>query len=316
MVTISLTVIRQSYDNNKTNGFLPPKADNRATLSGTADAVWQQFHPGSPGLIPVKRSIILLSGCLMTWLFIPSIEHMATLLREIPRPARLGDAVVRNVEQLIETGVYRPGDRMPTEKELAERFGVSRAVIREAVACLKADGYVTTRQGAGAYVAPRPGLMSFRMEPADQASLPDLRHIFELRIAVETAAAELAALRHAPDDLAQISDALAQMDVALREETDGSGGDDAFHRAIARATHNPYLQRFIAFLGHHFADSRRPTWSGAGHSSGRAEAAQAEHRRLFEAIARGDSAAARDAAQEHLLHAASRLGVTDMELRS
>lgn len=241
---------------------------------------------------------------------------MAALLHEIPRPIRLGDAVVQSLEQLIETGVYRPGDRIPTEKELAERFGVSRAVVREAVACLKADGYVTTRQGAGAYVAPRPGLLSFRMDPADQVSPPDLRHIFELRIAVETATAELAALRHSADDLARMSDALAQMDQAFREGTDGSAGDDAFHRAIARATHNPYLQRFIAFLGHHFAASRRPTWSKAGQGSGRAEAAQAEHRRLFEAIAAGDSAAARDAAREHLLHAATRLGVADMELRS
>jgi GntR family transcriptional repressor for pyruvate dehydrogenase complex len=230
-------------------------------------------------------------------------------LREIARPLPLTETVIRALQTLIRDGAFGPGDRLPTERALAERFGVSRAVVREAIACLKADGHVVTRQGAGAYVAARPALLSFKLARHDQPDPHELAHIFELRLSVESTAAELAALRRTSQDLEKLDASLSAMDRALAGQGDGSEADNAFHRAIAVAAHNPYLERLIALIGPPFADSRRPTWS----EPSLAEAAQAEHRRLFQAIAAGDPGAARDAARNHLLRAAARLGLAVME---
>jgi GntR family transcriptional repressor for pyruvate dehydrogenase complex len=230
-------------------------------------------------------------------------------IREVDRPGRLSDQIVAALRARIESGELAPGARLPTEQVLGEGFAVSRAVVREAIARLKADGYVETRQGAGAFVAARPGLASFRIGHEGKVDAGELAEIFELRAAVEVAAARLAAERRTRGDLAAIRAALEQMAQAIAEGTDGAAADDAFHRAIATATHNGYMQRFVEFLGHHFSESRRPSWTDAGRRAGRPQAAQREHERIHAAIARGDPAAAARAAEDHLRGSAGRLGV-------
>jgi GntR family transcriptional repressor for pyruvate dehydrogenase complex len=233
----------------------------------------------------------------------------ALAIREVSRPARLSDQVVDALRARIESGEFAPGARLPTEQILGERFGVSRAVVREAIAHLKSDGYVETRQGAGAFVAARPGLASFRIGHEGKVDAGELAQIFELRAAVEVAAARFAAERRTRADLAAIRAALETMARAIAEGTDGAAADDAFHRAIATATHNAYMHRFVEFLGHHFSESRRPSWTESGRRAGRPQAAQREHERIYAAIARGDAAAAARAAEDHLRGTAGRLGV-------
>jgi GntR family transcriptional repressor for pyruvate dehydrogenase complex len=229
------------------------------------------------------------------------------------RPSRLSEAVARQLEGWISEQQLSNGAQLPTEKALCERFGVSRAVIREAISRLKADGCVRTRQGSGAFVAARPGQGSFRLarqSPPLAGPLPeDVSDVFELRALVESGAAELAALRRTPADLARIEAALVRMGVALETGSDAVGDDDAFHIAVAAATHNPQLERFQAFMGQQFSESRAPTWSAQGHAAGRAREAHAEHTRIFESIAAGDAAAARAAAAAHLVSAARRLAL-------
>lgn len=229
------------------------------------------------------------------------------------RALRLSDEVAEQLERWITEQQLTSGTQLPTEKSLCERFGVSRAVIREAISRLKADGCVTTRQGSGAFVAARPGQGSFRLVRDSEYSrsiLPDeMSDIFELRYLVETGAAERAALRRTDEDLDRMRDVLARMHDALAAQADAVGDDDAFHIAIAAATHNPQIERFQAFMGAQFSDSRAPTWSSDGHRSGRAREAQAEHVRIFEAISRSDAKAAREAACAHLVSAARRLGL-------
>ncbi|MCC6609790.1 MAG: FadR family transcriptional regulator [Burkholderiales bacterium] len=240
----------------------------------------------------------------------PPVEALA--IREVDRPGRLSDQVVAALRAHIESGELAPGARLPTEQLLGERFAVSRAVVREAIARLKADGYVETRQGAGAFVAARPGLASFRIGHEGRIEARELAQIFELRAAVEVAAARLAAERRTRGDLAAIRAALEQMARALVDGAGGADGavaDDAFHRAIATATHNAYLHRFIEFLGHHFSESRRLSWTDAGRRADQPHAAQREHERMYAAIARGDAAAAARAAEDHLRGSAARLGV-------
>ncbi|GLT20656.1 GntR family transcriptional regulator [Zoogloea oryzae] len=236
----------------------------------------------------------------------------ATRFHQINRPQRLSDAVGSALEKRIRSGALKPGERLPTEAQLGAQFAVSRAVVREAVARLKAEGLVESRQGSGVFVATRPGAAAFRMNAGLPASAHDARDVFELRLIVEAAAAERAAVRHTPESLTQIGEALAAMDVAMEsvaDSGDGAGADDAFHCAVAAASGNPLIHRFIEFVSQEFSGSRQPTWSRDGRDGGLAQASQNEHRALFEAIAAGDPAAARAAAERHIVSAAGRLGV-------
>lgn len=230
----------------------------------------------------------------------------------LPRPQRLSDTVARQLESLIRDEGMAPGARLPTEKVLCERLGVSRAVVREAVSRLKAEGSVETRQGLGAFVAASPGQGSFRLVRGGKASLAEVEEIFEIRCVVEAGAAELAARRRSAADLSRLAATLSRMDRALDGAPDGAQADDAFHVAIAAATGNTQLERFLAFVGRQFSETRAPTWDAGGLRSGRAAEAQAEHRRIFSAIEAGDAEAARAAARAHLVAAARRLGLTGL----
>lgn len=227
----------------------------------------------------------------------------------LPRATGLGDMLAGRLAAAIRAGEFRPGDRLPTEKRLVEQYGVSRAVVREAIARLKADGFVDTRQGAGAFVAAKPGLANFRIaqpEGGGRIAQADLVHIFELRSVIEAGMAELAAKRRDAGDLAALKTAFAGMQQALQAGEDGAAADDSFHAAIATAAHNPYLAQFAAFLAQHFSATRALTW--AARDDGSASAAQAEHARLLAAIEAGDATEAAQAARDHILAAAARHG--------
>jgi GntR family transcriptional repressor for pyruvate dehydrogenase complex len=227
----------------------------------------------------------------------------------LARPTALSEQVVRLLEARIGAGSLPPGARLPTERELCAEFSVSRAVVREAIARLRGDGYVETRQGAGAFVPVRPGRLTFRLAAPGSAGAEDLRLVMELRLAVEVAAAELAARRRTPAAVAAMREALAAMAEAIARTTDGSEADDRFHGAIAAATGNPYLRQLVELLRHRFGATRRPTWSPEGHRTGQPRVAQREHERLFAAIRAGDGAGARRAAARHLVSSAARLGL-------
>lgn len=232
---------------------------------------------------------------------------------KLPRPQRLSDTLANQIEHWIRDQGMAPGAQLPTEKLLCERFGVSRAVVREAISRLKAEGSVETRQGLGAFVAAHPGQGSFRLLSPAHASAAEIVQIFEMRCVVEVGVAQLAARRRSEADLARIAAALAQMERALAGEADGASADDAFHVAIAAATGNGQLERFLAFMGRQFSDTRAPTWDESGLRSGRAAEAQAEHRRIFDAIRAGDGVAAGEAARAHLVSAARRLGLDGLQ---
>lgn len=230
-------------------------------------------------------------------------------LGKISRRPRLSEGVCAELERRIRSGEYAPGGQLPTEKLLSESFAVSRAVVREAIARLKADGLIESRQGSGAFVTARPKSLNFKVPEAEEARR-NLEHVFELRTLVEMTVAEMAARRRTEADLEAIGRQLELMDQALAADKDGSVADDAFHEAIAAAAHNPLVQRFLEFLGHHFSESRRHLpWVGSGRSRSGLEIAQAEHREMFKAIAESAPARARQVAHDHLCGAAERLGL-------
>ena len=226
---------------------------------------------------------------------------------DLPR-AGLGATLAARLAAAIRAGEFQPGARLPTEMQLVGRFAVSRAVVREAIARLKSEGYVESRQGSGAFVAAKPGLANFRI--ATQLTAADLAHVFELRSVIEVGMAELAAQRRSKADIAALDAAFMQMHQALEEDPEKSSGgaeaDDAFHAAIATAAHNPYLAQFAAFLAQHFSATRQLTWQPEARASGSTLAAQTEHLNLLKAIRRGDVEAAGFAARCHIAGAAAR----------
>lgn len=253
------------------------------------------------------------------WLHIPEVSAYDRLLlsdnlicmpletlSRIQRPPRLSEEVSADLETRIQRGDYAPGAQLPTEKVLAETFGVSRAVVREAIARLKADGLIETRQGSGAFVAENPKSLNFRLSAGGESGL---LHIFELRTMIEATVAELAARRRNDADLQVMHDALDRMEKALSEEIDGSEADDDFHLAIASATHNQYVLRLAEFLGRQFSESRRMAWIDHPRGMESPREAQREHRIMLAAITAGDPAAARQAAHVHLRGAAERVGI-------
>jgi GntR family transcriptional regulator, transcriptional repressor for pyruvate dehydrogenase complex len=224
----------------------------------------------------------------------------------LKRPARLADGIVADLASAIGEGRHAPGQKLPTEAEMAAGYGVSRAVVREAIARLKADGMVLVRQGAGAYVTEAPGASSFRIAPVLGSEKLKLRHLFELRLCVEGSAAALAATRRQAGDLTRIEDCFRRMAAAVELGQDGSRDDGLFHEAIAQASHNPELARFVRFLGHAFSQTRKPSWTAQGHATGFAEKAAREHEAIFTAIAAGDGDRARRAAEDHIRSTESR----------
>ncbi|QDA36378.1 FadR family transcriptional regulator [Paracoccus liaowanqingii] len=156
-------------------------------------------------------------------------------------PARIAGQFARQIQQ----GELKPGDRLPTENAMSKNFGVSRTVIREAIAQLRNEGMIETRQGVGAFVIDRP-TRHIRLDDGAQMEGHDFRDLFQLRVPLEIEAAGLAATYHRPDHLRQMDEALVRMSATGENAEDGILADLDFHRTIAAATGNDY---FVQFLG-------------------------------------------------------------------
>ena len=219
----------------------------------------------------------------------------------IVKPGSLVDSMFTQLEKELRSGRHAPGHKLPTEKEIADRFGVSRTVVREAVARLAAHGLVEARQGSGLFVSEMAAYPPFQVTPGELGDLEELLKLLELRLAVESEMASLAALRRNFDDLSEMRACLSAIDASETPE-EAVKGDVAFHAAIARAAKNDYFQRFIDFLGARLVPSRRLLLQGqpveAYEVYGRALAA--EHQEVFGAIADQDPVRARGAARRHM----------------
>lgn len=161
------------------------------------------------------------------------------------RPNLASDAAAA-MARSITTGHLQPGARLPSETELARQLGVSRPVVREAIAYLKADGIVESRRGLGLFVNQQDSLRLRR--DAISASEHSILQFLEFRLGMEVEAAQLASLRHTPDDLAHIEAAAAAMNAADDAGEDSAAYDLEFHIAIARAAHNPLFLTILEFV--------------------------------------------------------------------
>jgi GntR family transcriptional regulator, transcriptional repressor for pyruvate dehydrogenase complex len=201
----------------------------------------------------------------------------------------------------IRSGRLAPGSQLPTEQELSAATGVSRTVVREAVAALRADGLVVTRQGLGAFVAADVQRRPFRINPDELKSRNDVVQILELRMSLEIEASGLAAERRRAKDLAEIKAALKAINAEIEAGANAVDADFKFHLAIFRASQNRYFPQFLEFLGHFIIP--RLLVNALENESQRRQylrRIQSEHVAIYEAIEQSDPVAARKAARRHL----------------
>lgn len=217
-------------------------------------------------------------------------------------PANLTGALVHRLAEEIRSGRLPPGARLPTEQDLMREAGVSRTVVREAVAALRAEGLVVTRQGVGAFVTENPGEGIFRLTPSEAEGLQQVIQILELRLALEVEAAGLAAERRDDAALAAMAEAEAAFAAAMAAGNDAAEADFALHRAIFAATANPHFLRFLDVLGRHAIPRRALGLVERSEQERRGYLGQvqAEHRAVAAAIEAGDAPAARTAMRAHL----------------
>jgi len=167
------------------------------------------------------------------------------------RNGRLSELVLREVQRLIAEEYPEPGSRLPKEAELAERFHVSRIVVREAMKILEDRGFVEVRAGRGTLtIAPKPDrvkeslLRLFRDQPIP--TIGETESLLELRQVLEETTASLAAVRASAEDLAEIEASLQAMKAGESDELDHTvAADLRFHRAVMRAAHNRYLEMVL-----------------------------------------------------------------------
>ena len=225
-----------------------------------------------------------------------------TAFSPVTMPMSRTAQLVEHLGSDIRAGRYKPTERLPTEQELMARFEVSRTVVREAVASLKAEGLVVTRQGSGAFVAQNPAGKPFRIVSDDLKSITEVLNVLQLRLAVEVEMAGSAALRRQPRTLDDMRGCLDRIDEAVRAGDAAIEADYEFHLSIARATGNSYFERFMRFLGTVLIP-RQTVRAGIEDPRARRDyldQVQAEHRAIYQAIHDADPDAARSAARAHL----------------
>jgi DNA-binding FadR family transcriptional regulator len=215
-----------------------------------------------------------------------------------------GELVVRLTKD-ITSGKIPPGSRLPTEQEMIAATGVSRTVVREAVAALRADGLVITRQGVGAFV-PENARPPLRIGFDQLSPLRAVLDVMELRTGIEIEAAGLAAERASPAQVRKVVDCFDAIGAAIRDGADGIDQDFALHCSIADATGNPQFKRFLEHLGR-FVIPRQTIRGGPGMPKrAYSETFQQEHRDIVQAIRTGAVAQARAAMRRHLLNSRKR----------
>jgi GntR family transcriptional repressor for pyruvate dehydrogenase complex len=221
-------------------------------------------------------------------------------------PRRLRDDVYKNLLQRIVAGEYSSSDRLPGEVALARSVGVSRPVLRHALARLRGEGVIRSRRGAGNFVVRRGAPSTLEFGPLE--NIPDVHRSLEFRVALESAAARRAAALQDQAGLAQIEQSMQLLEKAVAADGPSVEPDFEFHLAIARATRNRFfvitLQALRApvLFGIHLTRSlsKRPP-------AQRLEEVLAEHRRIYRAIRNAEPDAAAQAMAQHVEAGISRL---------
>jgi len=223
-----------------------------------------------------------------------------------PRKERLADILYGQILEQILAGNFKEGERLPTEHEISSAFNVSRPVVREALIRLQADGLIYARRGAGTFVRAVPSVAITNF--AAPASISEYLRSFEVRLALEAAAASFAAERRSVAQLSNMEEANDRMRETMMQGEAANEEDFAFHREIAVASGN---QLFVS----QFENLRREVGGSMSVALGltklgseeRRNAVMREHQQIIEAIRAGNSEVAALYMRYHLVQARERI---------
>jgi GntR family transcriptional regulator, transcriptional repressor for pyruvate dehydrogenase complex len=220
---------------------------------------------------------------------------------------RLSDRLAARLAAQVESGSLAPGDRLPTEQQLALAHGVSRTVVREAVHQLKSRGLLVSRQGSGVYVSKERRNHALSFDATVLESIDAVVQVREVRRALEGETAALAARRATRLQVAALRRALKAIDKSTAEGGDGVAEDLAFHRALTDAAGNPHFGRLLEFLEQYLAEAMRVTRGNEARRLDFMEDVRAEHRAIVDAVAARQPSLARRRAIEHMQRGDRRL---------
>lgn len=209
---------------------------------------------------------------------------------------KLSDRVEEQIRQLIVTGKVPIGERLPPERELADIFGVSRTVVREAVRSLVAKGLLDIRSGSGTYVVgPQPGFVSDALSMLLQHSQRGYDDIHEIRMMIEVEIARLAAQRATPEEIGALAENVAAMESAS-DPAELAEIDVAFHELLAKATHNLLFSVMLGSITDIMLEIRKRSFT----LRSSAPVAVRFHRDILGRVAARDADGAMEAMRAHL----------------
>ncbi|MDV3250005.1 FadR family transcriptional regulator [Devosia sp. BK] len=218
------------------------------------------------------------------------------------RKPKLAQMVIDALRKRISSGEFGPGEKLPTESQLTVHFGVSRTVVREAIAALSADGSVQPRQGAGVFVLANAASAFAAIGGETSNKISVALNVLEVRMGIEIESAGLAAIRRSASQEAAIQEAWHEFGRLLKSGNPTGKTDFAFHRAIAAATNNPFYIEVLDGLGSRTipCDVASPWGTESVLTYDYQAGLHEEHKRILQAIAAQNADAAREAMRQHL----------------
>lgn len=217
-----------------------------------------------------------------------------------PRERR-AQQIIDNLSAEIRSGKLKNGDQLPTEPQLERAYGVSRTVVREAIADLRSAGYVVPIQGKGVFVSSDSEWAGVKLTQSEVGTIAETLEMLEFRLATEGEAAAIAAYRRTAQQEAAVSAAHRKMARAIDAGESTVDADYEFHSAIATATNNRfYLEALRQFGSRSIPRGQFPTLPETGDAN-YLRKVQAEHEAILRAIVEQDPDAARKAMREHML---------------
>jgi GntR family transcriptional repressor for pyruvate dehydrogenase complex len=214
------------------------------------------------------------------------------------KSTRIYEEIVRQIKGMIAEGRLKSGDQLPPERDLAEKFLVSRTSVREALRALESVGLIEIRPGEGTFV--REVSVEALVEPLALVLLAQremIGELFEARRLLEPVIAGLAARRASREEVQEMERILDEQAKEIAAGNTGLAQDAAFHAAIATAAHNRAITRIVHAVMDLLAQSREEAIS----TPGRPTRSHEDHRRVLDAIRGGDAAAAERAMQDHVV---------------
>jgi GntR family transcriptional regulator, transcriptional repressor for pyruvate dehydrogenase complex len=217
---------------------------------------------------------------------------------KVIRTSRLYEQIVQQIEESVLNGTLKPGDQLPAERELAQRLGVSRTAVREAVKTLREKGLVEAYTGRGTFITDgtsQAARQSFDLmvKLGQQEGSP---HLAELRLILEPGIAALAAVRADADDLVAMRDAVDVMEQAQKDPEAYIEADLDFHLALAEAAGNPLILSLIDSIVGLLREQRLRIFNVEGGP----QRGQSHHKHIYDAMQRRDPEMARNAMRAHL----------------